>query len=151
MAEKNLVVARYKNGCVVKGTTDDFFPNRLSFHIQVHPGSTVVVKMADLKAVYFVKSLTGDAAHEKTRVVPPEGAAEGKKITVVFKDGEVLTGHTMSYSKDKQGFFVVPADKQGNNIRSYVLTDATKNVKLGPAAETLAKSAPKKPRPSKAA
>jgi hypothetical protein len=153
MAERNLVVARYSNGCTIKGYTEDFFPNRPIFHIHLKPGEMVPVKMADLKAVFFVKDLLGDRTHQKTRTFSPSGhdGAHGKKITVVFKDGEVLAGYTLSYLPGKQGFFVFPTDRRGNNTRIYVLSAATTNVKVGPAAEQLARTAPVKPRPHKAA
>lgn len=153
MSEKNLVVARYNNGSTIKGYTEDFFPNRPHFHIHLRPGETVPVKMADLKAVFFVKDLLGDSTHKKTRTFGAAGhdGGHGKKIAVQFKDGEVLTGHTLSYLPGKQGFFVFPADTGGNNTRVYVLDAATRNVKVGPAAEQLARTAPVKPRSSKVA
>jgi len=148
MPEKNLVVARYNNGRMIKGYTEDFFPNRPVFHVHLRPGEMVPVKVAELKAVFFVKDLLGDRTHQKTRAFDPTGhdGAHGKKITAVFKDGEVLTGHTLSYLPDKQGFFVFPTDRRGNNTRIYVISAATKSVKVGPAAEQLARTAPKKPR-----
>jgi hypothetical protein len=152
MAERNLVVARYTNGCTIKGYTEDFFPNRPVFHVHLRPGESVAVKMADLKAVFFVKDLLGDRTHRKTRDFGPAGhdGAHGKKIAVLFKDGEVLTGHTLSYVPGKQGFFLFPTDKKGNNKRVYVISAATRDVKVGPAAEQLARTAPVKPRPKAA-
>ena len=49
----------------------------------------------------------------------------------------------------QQGFFVKPADVGGNNVQVYVLADATNYVTVGSQAETLAKFAPKKKRPTK--
>ena len=47
-----------------------------------------------------------------------------------------------AYSAEKAGFFVFPADPNSNNIRVYVLRAATKQVKLGPAAEELVRTTP---------
>jgi hypothetical protein len=44
----------------------------------------------------------------------------GRKIGVVFKDGEVLVGTTQGYDRSRPGFFVVPADAESNDERVYV-------------------------------
>lgn len=148
MAEKNLVVARFADGSMVKGSTDDFFPERPLFHVQTKAEGTQNVRMRDLKAVFFVRSLTGDSEHNKRREFTPESEKEqGRKIAVLFKDGELIVGHTLTYLPGKQGFFLFPADRQGNNLRVYVVTTATKAVKIGPAAEQLIQMTPRKPRP----
>jgi hypothetical protein len=147
MAEKNLVVARFADGSMIKGSTDDFFPERPLFHIQTKEG-TKNVRMRDLKAVFFVRSLAGDPTHNKSREFTAASENEqGRKVAVLFKDGELMTGHTLTYLPGKQGFFLFPADREGNNLRVYVVTTATKAVRVGPAAEQLIKSTPRKSRP----
>ena len=148
MAEKNLVVARLADGSMVKGSTEDFFPERPLFHVQTKSDGTKSVRMRDLKAVFFVRSLSGDPAHNKSREFTPESEKEqGRKVAVLFKDGELIAGHTLTYLPGKQGFFLFPTDRRGNNLRVYVLTSATKSVKIGPAAEQLIQMTPRKPRP----
>ena len=153
MTETNLVVVRYLNGKCVKGSTQDFYPERTSFHVQVRgeAASTIQVKMSELKAVFFVRSLQGDPAHIKSRKFGPvdPALASSKKIAVLFKDEEFLVGYTVSYVAGRVGFFLTPADQSGNNIRVYVLSHAAKMVRLAAAADELAASAPKqKPRPA---
>jgi hypothetical protein len=63
---------------------------------------------------------------------------QGKKVAVRFKDGELLCGHTLSYQPGRPGFFLHPIDAEGNNIRVYVVTASTAEIKAGPAAEVLA-------------
>jgi hypothetical protein len=146
MAEANLVVARYLNGTVVKGTTQDFFPDHTIFHIQVRGATgTVAVKMAELKAVFFVKDLLGNPGHVKTRefqAIDP-GLTQGKRIAVLFKDGELLLGYTLSYTAGRNGFWMTPVDRSGNNHRAFVLTAAAKQIRVGPAADELVRTAPK--------
>jgi hypothetical protein len=151
MSDPNLIVARFMNGTVVKGSTQDFFPERPQFHVQVRGGAqTVAIKMSDLKAIFFVKDLVGNPGHVKNRkfgAIDP-GMQSGKRIAVLFKDGELLVGYTVSYTAGRQGFFLIPVDPHGNNTRIYVVTSATKTVKVGPAADELALTAPKpKPKP----
>jgi hypothetical protein len=143
--DNNLVVARYRNGQVVKGYTRDFFPERPVFHVLPRGGSQPVpVKTAELKGVFFVRDLLGNKLRHKNRRFPAtdQGPQLGRRIAVLFEDGELLVGHSQTYSLERPGFFVFPLDPQGNNIRVYVLRAATKQVRLGPMAEDLARTAP---------
>ena len=141
MSEINKVVVRYLDGRVLKGTTEDFFPNRPLFHLRpLDSQGTVDVRCKDLKAVFFVRDFAGDPKRndppgfERTR---PE-MSQGKKIAVRFKDSEVMFGYTLTYLPDREGYFVIPADPGNNNLRVYVLAHAVREVKVGPAAESLA-------------
>jgi hypothetical protein len=144
LAEIIKVVVRYANGKVMKGTTHDFFPNRPAFHVVAEEGgATVKVLCKELKALFFVKDFAGDAARQDLRgfVDGPVETATGKKVAVRFRDGELVCGYTLSYSSDRDGFFLFPADPGSNNLRVYVVTAATKEIKAGPAAEALAQKA----------
>jgi hypothetical protein len=141
MGDATRVVARFSDGKVLKGTTQDFFPNRPSFHlIPLEGGNGLEIRCKQLKAVFFVKSFEGDSKRKDVRgfITAPAETAQGKKIAVRFKDGELLCGYSLSYTPDRDGFFVFPADAGGNNLRVYVLTAAATEVKAGPAAEVLA-------------
>jgi hypothetical protein len=141
MLESNRVVARLLNGGVVKGTTQDFFPNRPVFHIQpADGGPRVEVRTRQLKAVFFVKNLRGDCARRDIRgfLDAPGETARGKKLAVRFRDGELLCGHSLAYSPDREGFFLFPSDADTNNLRVYVVTASAAEIKAGPAAEALA-------------
>ena len=151
--ENNLVVARYRNGKVVKGYTRDFFPDRVLFHVLSRGAQEAVpVKTAELKGVFFVRDLVGNRLRHKNRRFPAQdtGPQLGRRIAVMFEDGELLIGHAQTYSPERPGFFVFPLDPNGNNLRVYVLRAATKQVKLGPMAEEMARNAPpprQKPQP----
>lgn len=137
----NLVVARFNDGRVLKGVTQDFSPNRGIFHI--HPdgaGDAVELRFKQLKALFFVSSLEGDPARQDVRgfVDGPAETQKGKKIAVRFRDGELLCGYTLSWTPEREGFFVFPADIASNNQRVFVITASTLEVKAGPAADILA-------------
>ncbi len=125
----NRVVARYRDGRVVKGSTVDFSPIRDLFHIASEAGMHAV-RHRDLKAIFFVKDLEGDAKHQKSNIFAPDGPVIGRKITVEFVDGETLVGTTQGYRSDRPGFFLVPADHAGNIERCYVITAATREVRM---------------------
>ena len=141
MAELNRVVAHFLDGRLVKGTTQDFFPNKASFHLQPVDGNpTVEVRCKGLKALFFVRDYAGNAQRRDLRgfLAAPGETAQGKKLAVRFKDGELLCGYSLSYMPDREGFFMFPADSASNNLRIYVLAAATVEVKGGPAADVLA-------------
>ena len=130
----NQVVAHTKTGQLIKGITNNFLPNKESFHLLPAgsaPGSKPVeVFINQLKAVFFVKDLQGQRDHQEKNAFDPYAFQQGKKIRVVFQDGEVLVGLTQGYQPGRPGFFMVPADPKSNNERCYVVTSSTKEVTL---------------------
>jgi hypothetical protein len=128
----NKVVARFADGSMVKGVTADFFPGRGTFHVSVAPGGpgseTVEIRLQDLKAVFFVRDYSGDPHHVRTKAFDAGRPTIGRKIKVVFRDGEVFVGTTQGYQPGRQGFFVVPADPEMNTERCYVVSAATQSV-----------------------
>ena len=142
MSKSVRVVARFSDGRVLKGTTHDFNPNRPRFHlVPAEGGAPVQIRCTDLKALFFVKEFEGDTHRTKLRgfVEAPREASHGKKIAVQFEDGEVLCGYALSYSPNRDGFFITPVDTEGNNSRIYVVAASAVEVKCGPEAESLAR------------
>jgi hypothetical protein len=131
MAHNKLVI-RYLNGSVAKGYTADFLPGRDIFHLvplDARPGMLAAsVYIKECKALFFVKDFTGDARYQDSRLFGQAGPLPGRKIQVLFKDDEVLVGTTLGYDPSRPGFFLYPADEQSNIDRSYVVTQATRQV-----------------------
>ncbi|MEW6714858.1 MAG: hypothetical protein AB1306_07190 [Nitrospirota bacterium] len=132
----NKVVARFKDGSIMKGNTNDFSPIKKHFHLEVIGGQvidvnvanlkTLEIQLAELKAAFFVKDFEGNRTYDEEYGDVVVGA--GRKVQVTFADGEVIIGFALSYSADRPGFFLVPADKKSNNERIFVITAATKKV-----------------------
>jgi hypothetical protein len=142
MPETNRVVIHFADGRLAKGTTIDFNPSQPKFHL-LPPGGGAgeAVMISSLKAAFFVKSLDTQARQGSTRrgFEAPRGVnAQGKKIAVLFKDGELLCGYTLNYVAGREGFFMFPADPDTNNIRIFVVNAAASQVATGPQAEALA-------------
>ena len=150
MAGKHLVVARYRNGNMVKGMLPDFNPGNTKISIITTSGVAISVNLEDLKALFFVKNLEGNTNYEKTREFHEDQLKvdPSKKIAIHFKDGELLTGYTDYYAPHGQGFLVYPADTRGNNIRAYVINAAVNYASTGSQADELAESAPQKHKPA---
>ena len=127
----NKVVARFADGRTIKGTTMDFHQDKHVFHVidMTAPGAPpVAVRMRELKALFFVEDLVGDPHRPKVREPDPSRPVGGRRIKVVFNDGEVLVGTTTGFQPGRPGFFVEPADETANEKRCYVLVAATKEV-----------------------
>jgi hypothetical protein len=128
------VIARYQNGLILKGHTTDFLPARDRFHLlptDSCPGTKPTeVLITDLKGVFFVRHLDGNPAHTKQNAFDSTNITPGRRIRVVFKDGEVLQGLTSRYRPERAGFFVMPADQRSNNERCFVVAAATREVSL---------------------
>jgi hypothetical protein len=126
----NKVVARFIDGRMIKGETADFVPTKDRFHVSFAPtapgAKPVEVQVKDLKALFFVKDLKGDPKHEDRKEFA--GPTQGRKMKVVFKDGEVLVGTTQGYQPGRPGFFLVPADPTSNIDRCYIVTAATAQI-----------------------
>jgi len=126
---QNKVVVHDPDGPLIKGVTNNFFPNKDKFDVADDTtGEVREVPLVGLKAVFFVKSFEGDQSYQERTDVERTGF--GKKIQVDFKDGETLVGYSPGFAKNRQGFFVFPADPESNNDRVYVITEATKDVRF---------------------
>ena len=132
--EPSKIVARYCDGRTVKGTTQNFFPNKPVFHVKrleaTGPGDIVEVKVEDLKAIFFVRDFTGNPRHvEKKRLAPGE-RAQGRLMEVTCKDGEVIVGTTTGYDPKRPGFFLFPIDPSTNNARVFMVTSAVRTARF---------------------
>ncbi|MCX8012517.1 MAG: hypothetical protein N3A64_05145, partial [Desulfobacterota bacterium] len=124
ITQLNKVVVHFRDHTLMKGTTGDFSPNKPQFHLIDLEGKTTAIPVDQLKAIFFVKDLIGNRLHKDN--YDPNIAGLGRKIWVKFYDGEVIIGHTLGYSPEREGFFIIPADPESNNERIFVVKEATK-------------------------
>ena len=118
------MVVRFVDGRVKKGTSGNFKPNCTEFHIRPREGGPPEeVRVAELKAVFFVNDFDGDPDNRGRS--DADRAGLGKKVRVEFADGETLIGYTAGYSPGRAAFWVHPADPNSNNDRCYVVTGST--------------------------
>ncbi|MEO8450367.1 MAG: hypothetical protein ABI647_11280 [Gemmatimonadota bacterium] len=133
----NLVVARFKDGRILKGTSLNVDPEKPTFHVKADAG-VLEVKMSDLKALFFVKDPMGNPAHKEATAPTPGDPrlVGGKKVAVRFSDGERVVGMTNRFPPLKKYFFMIPVDPKSNNIRILINRDATLKIEeiIGPAA-----------------
>ena len=130
--EKLKVVVRFSDGKLIKGFTEDFFPNKERFHVvpaDNPSGRAIEVSTKDLKAIFLVRDFIGDSLYNERKKYMEGEKPSGKKVEVTFIDGEVLVGSTLGYDAKRQGFFIFPADPKSNNIRVYTVCSAIEKVR----------------------
>lgn len=132
--EPSKIVVRYQNGKILKGYTQNFFPNKPMFHVNLLgasvSGELVEVNLEDLKAVCFVRDYTGNAKYVERKQLVPEDRPQGRLMVVTCKDGEVMVGTTTGYDPKRPGFFLFPVDPSSNNMRVFLVTSAVRNARF---------------------
>ncbi|MFZ5876363.1 MAG: DUF6982 domain-containing protein [Nitrospirota bacterium] len=126
---QNRIVLHFGDGRIVKGSTGDFFPDKQWFHVTENgTGTANRVDVAKLKGVFFVKDYDGNPDYESTYDVERKGL--GRKVKVSFKDGESVIGYTSGFSPSKPGFFLFPADPNGNTEKIFVVIMSTEDIRF---------------------
>jgi Family of unknown function (DUF6982)/PilZ domain len=124
------VVARFNDGRMVCGYTNDFHPSKTQLHLSLNPrqGQSTVIPLSQLKALFFVREFTGDPTRVETKVFSE--TAQGRKMEVTFHDNEIIVGSTLSYRGAGNGFFLQPADPRSNNLRVFVTAAGMQQVRF---------------------
>ena len=125
----NGFVAHYADGRIFKGSTTDLTPTGPSFSLRlIDSGESRRIPLADLKAVFKVKSLEGDSERDDNQ--EGERPGYGKKIRVAFKDGERIVGYTNGYAPERPAFFLFPVDPESNNEQILVVNRFVEQVEF---------------------
>ena len=126
------IVIRYTDGRIIKGYTQNFFANKPTFHITPVDLTVALgpleVKVADLKAIFFVRDFLGNRMYEERKELPNGLRAVGRNVQVTFNDKEVLLGTVLGYDSKRPGFFLFPTDPRSNNLNIFVVSRAVKKV-----------------------
>lgn len=127
------IVVRYANGKILKGYTQSFFPKKPTFLVFPSSESTTnqasEVHISDLKALFFVRDFQGNPSYDEHKKFLEDKRPIGRKVEVIFKDGEVLVGTTVGYDPHRSGFFLYPADPQSNNLRVFAVSASVRKVR----------------------
>jgi hypothetical protein len=129
--ERAKVVARYRNGKVIKGFWQNFFANKDRFHLFApdNPMQPMGIIMRDLKAVFFVRDFAGDPRYREQKAFEDGDKPRGHQVEITFADGEVMVGSTLGYGPNREGFFIIPADPKCNNIRVYAVASSVQRIR----------------------
>ena len=126
------LVLRCLGGQLLRGYSNDFHPDRAHLHLcptlTCSAAERLLVPTMRVKAVFFVKDLQGQPGPVDHNTFDHQ--PRGRKIEVTFQDGEMMIGSTLTYKPDGRGFFLQPANSQGNNLRIYVVNAAIRHMRF---------------------
>ncbi len=145
MGEREKSVLRFMDGAVLKGYLRDFSPEGEDVVLEeTGTGRIHTVSISVMKAVFFVKSLEGDYEYKEKKSYGVRRPV-GNRAFVRFRDGECLVGFLegkvpwqkgffLSGRREggKKGFFLLPADKDANNIKVFVVSSSVEDVTVVP-------------------
>ena len=119
------VAAHFVDGRILKGLALNFRPSHPTFLLRLRdvadPAEAISIRLADLKALFFVKEFEGDPNYRASTGTDRTSLLE-QRVRVRFRDGEVLRGTSPSRDLGGAGFFLIPMDPRSNNRRIYVVT-----------------------------
>jgi small nuclear ribonucleoprotein (snRNP)-like protein len=138
------VVLRFNSGATLKGKLLDFsLKSESLFFKKISEKDKTVIDIKELKAIFFVKSFKGKLNYRERKTYTARNT-HNKKVFVKFKDGESLTGYLegsvpwekgffLSSEKMKlKGFFILPTDKDSNNIKIFIVNSSVRDVTVVP-------------------
>ena len=126
----HLIVAAFIDGSRKKGQSLDVDPKRPTCHLKTETGGTVEVALKDVKALFFVRSATGDPARNEAKA-PVAGDSRlvgARRVRVMFADKEEIVGLMNRYPPITPYFFMLPIDPTSNNVRILVNRAAVKEM-----------------------
>ena len=130
LMEQKLVVHK-KDGTVYKGITQDFDPGRDEFYFLPAEGGGIPMRMRvdDMKALFWVRDYLGNRQFVPRRAFD-DADAQKQRAIVTFNDGEEVWGTLDEDTDNERGFFLIPADRDDNNLRIFVVRSAMKAVRM---------------------
>src|SRR5258706_8186454 len=134
----NRVVVALLDGRRLKGFVYDFEPSGGTLNIFPSAGDpkdkrpATVVEFTACKAIFFVRSHLGNekvaAAVRRAAEDPKTRAPRGRKVRIIFSDGEEMMACTEVYNPKRFGFFVYPLDPRSNNLRIFIVNANVRQV-----------------------
>ena len=129
------IIARYQDGRVLKGHTNNFHAERLAFHL--HPVDQpepdvrgIEVRLNELKAIFVVRTFDGDPDYREPKNLDEIEPASGTTLRITFRDNETLVGSTHKYDIHAIGSFLFPVDHNDNNTRVFVINAFVKSIEF---------------------
>jgi hypothetical protein len=142
MGDIEKVVARFKNGQILKGHVREFEIGTETVTVEDPETRTEhKISIDELKAIFFVKTFEGRGEYVEKKAFGIRKNT-GRKVFVKFKDNETLVGYidgdipwakgfTLAKEGNKaKGFFLVPVDSDSNNIKVFVVGTSIQDVTI---------------------
>lgn len=130
MREPQKVVVHYLDGRLLRGYTRFFFRGQEIIRILDLRRRAVRVPLGEIKAVFFVRRLRGRKDYHEAKRFTTRSPRFGRRVEIVFRDGEVLRGRALDYRPEESGFYLKPSDPESNNEMVFVPLTALRRVKV---------------------
>ncbi|GBD98241.1 hypothetical protein BMS3Abin07_00252 [bacterium BMS3Abin07] len=138
------VVVQYRDGRIIKGHLRNFSEKADNILVmEKDDGEEIKIPVNTLKAIFFVRYFEGKKNYSEKKIY---GISEkrGVRLFVKFRDGESFVGflsgdvpwdrkkgfYISKKSTDQNGFFLIPVDKESNNIKVFVVLSAIEDVSV---------------------
>ena len=131
LREPQKIVVHFLNSSLLKGHARFFFHHQMQMLMQTLEGEERLIPFSEIKAVFFVRSFTGDRRRQEEQKFVPGSPTFGQEIRVTFLDGETLLGRAVAYRPEERGFYFKPADPESNNEIVYVPQASVKEIVVG--------------------
>jgi len=125
------IVVHFLDHTLLKGHARFFFHHQMHLLMETLQGEERLVPFSDVKAVFFVKSFTGDRRRHESKRFGPTSPRFGETVHVTFLDGEILLGRAVGYRPEDRGFYLKPADPDSNNEMIYIPQTSVREVRVG--------------------
>jgi hypothetical protein len=125
------IVIHFLDGTLLKGHARFFFHHQMQLLVQTLEDEERLIPFSSVKAVFFVRSFTGDKTRSDEKEFGPDSPRYGQPVQVRFLDGEMVLGRAMGYRPEERGFYLKPADPRSNNEMIYVPQSSVKEVSVG--------------------
>lgn len=119
---KSKVVVRLKDKTLLKGKINNFSPFYNFFKVELLSGESVIVNIDKIKAIFFVKKFEGNKQYEYK--YEDKLLWAGDKVKLQFHDGEKMIGYSQHFDLTHKGYFITPADLNGNNTYVFASKSA---------------------------
>lgn len=142
MEEDGMVVARFRDGRMVKGYVKAFSSESDTVVLtDEKTREENLVALEELKAIFFVKSFQGVREHVEKKAFGIRKLA-GRKVFVKFHDKETLVGciegavpwdkgfSLTKLGEKTKGFFLTPVDGDSNNVKIFVVGSAIQDITI---------------------
>jgi hypothetical protein len=134
LANASKIVIAYLDKRRERGLTADFKPYGDGFTLLPPDAKDLTggkfIEFRACKAIYFVKSLSGNKDFKENKATLPAVYRHGTKVVCSFPDGERMVGTTEGFSPTRKGFFFYPGDPRSNNTEIFVVTSNADEVRL---------------------
>lgn len=114
------VILRYGNGRVAPAFSPLFEEGSDSLPTVDLAGEALLVSLSELKALFFVRTFTGNPSYDAPRDAGGSPAGGARLVLLHFRDGERMLGEVGVLADLSRGFYFTVLDPENNNLLVYV-------------------------------